>query len=109
LIGALFQQIIDLGILVVEAFLKVPAVAVASFWLALVLQLFFAMDLGWLPLQARITGSRRRRSQALHRRYACEGNFHAVCNVVAHLALPAFTLAFPALATVVRFTRPACW
>ncbi|MEA2931107.1 MAG: peptide/nickel transport system permease protein, partial [Hyphomicrobiales bacterium] len=36
--------------------ITVAGLAVASFWLALVLQLFFAMRLGWLPLQARITG-----------------------------------------------------
>ena len=34
-----------------------------------------------------------------------EGNFKRLGNVLAHLTLPAFTLAFPALATVVRFTR----
>src|SRR5438105_4475474 len=34
-----------------------------------------------------------------------EGNLARFGNVLAHLALPAFTLAFPALATVVRFTR----
>jgi peptide/nickel transport system permease protein len=78
--------------------ITVAGLAVASFWLALVLQLYFAMDLGWLPLQARITGF-----------YIVdtlmEGNFTRFRNVVAHLTLPAFTLAFPALATVVRFTR----
>ncbi len=34
-----------------------------------------------------------------------EGNFTRLGNVLAHLTLPALTLAFPALATVVRFTR----
>ena len=34
--------------------ISVAGLAVASFWLALILQLIFAMDLGWLPLQGRI-------------------------------------------------------
>ena len=34
----------------------VAGLAMASFWLALMLQLYFAMDLRWLPLQARISG-----------------------------------------------------
>ena len=34
----------------------VAGLAVASFWLALMLQLYFSMELRWLPLQARITG-----------------------------------------------------
>jgi peptide/nickel transport system permease protein len=41
----------------------VAGLAVASFWLALMLQLFFAMDLRWLPLQAH-----QRLSAAAHQR-----------------------------------------
>src|SRR5262249_59035021 len=35
---------------------SVAGLAVARFWLAFMLQPFFALDLRWLPLQARITG-----------------------------------------------------
>ena len=84
----------------------VAGLAVASFWLALVLQLYFAMDLGWLPLQARITGFPPPSITGFYIvDTLMEGNFTRFRNVVAHLTLPAFTLAFPALATVVRFTR----
>jgi len=84
----------------------VAGLAVASFWLALVLQLFFAMQLGWLPLQARITGFPPPSITGFYVVDALlEGNFPRLRNVLAHLALPALTLAFPALATVVRFTR----
>src|SRR6516165_5360776 len=76
----------------------VAGLAIASFWLALLLQLFFAMDLRWFPLQARITGFYV--VDAL-----LEGNVARLGNVLAHLALPAITLALPALATIVRFTR----
>jgi peptide/nickel transport system permease protein len=84
----------------------VAGLAVASFWLALLLQLLFAMDLRWLPLQARITGFPPPAITGFYLIDALiEGNFTRLGNVLAHLTLPALTLAFPALATVVRFTR----
>jgi peptide/nickel transport system permease protein len=84
----------------------VAGLAVASFWLALLLQLFFAMDLGWLPLQARITGFPPPSITGFYVVDALlEGNFARFGNVLAHLTLPALTLGIPALATVVRFTR----
>jgi peptide/nickel transport system permease protein len=84
----------------------VAGLAVASFWLALLLQLFFAMDLRWFPLQARITGFPPPSITGFYVVDAVlEGNFTRLGNVLAHLTLPALTLAFPALATVVRFTR----
>jgi ABC-type dipeptide/oligopeptide/nickel transport system permease component len=84
----------------------VAGLAVASFWLALLLQLLFAMDLRWLPLQARITGFPPPSITGFYVIDALlEGNFARLGNVLAHLTLPALTLAFPALATVVRFTR----
>src|SRR5499433_2503833 len=85
---------------------SVAGLAVASFWLALMLQLFFAMDLRWLPLQARITGFPPPPITGFYVIDAVlEGNFSRLGNVSAHLILPAVTLAVPALATVVRFTR----
>jgi ABC-type dipeptide/oligopeptide/nickel transport system permease component len=84
----------------------VAGLAVASFWLALMLQILFSMDLRWLPLQARITGFPPPAITGFYVVDALiEGNFARLGNVLAHLTLPALTLAFPALATVVRFTR----
>lgn len=84
----------------------VAGLAVASFWLALILQLYFAMDLGWLPLQGRITGFPPPSRTGFYVIDALlEWNFARLGNVLAHLTLPTLTLAFPALATVVRFTR----
>jgi len=86
--------------------ITVAGLAVASFWLALMLQILFAMDLRWLPLQARITGFPPPAITGFYVVDALlEGNFARLGNVLAHLTLPALTLAFPALATVVRFTR----
>src|SRR5215470_11724392 len=93
----------------VDHFLRVVTVAglaVASFWLALMLQILFSMDQRWLPLQARITGFPPPSITGFYVVDALiEGNFTRLGNVLAHLTLPALTLAFPALATVVRFTR----
>jgi ABC-type dipeptide/oligopeptide/nickel transport system permease component len=93
----------------IDHLLRVVAVAglaVASFWLALLLQLLFAMDLRWLPLQGRITGFPPPAITGFYVVDALmEGNFARLGNVLAPLTLPALTLGFPALATVVRFTR----
>lgn len=84
----------------------VAGLAIASFWLALILQLVFAMDLGWLPLQGRITGFPPKAVTGFMTVDAIlAGRMDRLGSALAHLALPAITLAVPALATVVRFTR----
>jgi len=84
----------------------VAGLAMASFWLALILQIVFAMDLGWLPLQGRITGFPPKPVTGFMVLDALvAGRLDRLGNVLAHLCLPALTLAIPALATVVRFTR----
>jgi peptide/nickel transport system permease protein len=84
----------------------VAGLAMASFWLALILQLVFAMDLGWLPLQGRITGFPPPAVTGFMTLDALiAGRLDRLGSAVAHLLLPAITLAVPALATVVRFTR----
>jgi peptide/nickel transport system permease protein len=86
--------------------LTVAGLAMASFWLALILQLVFAMDLGWLPLQGRITGFPPKPVTGFMVVDALlAGRPERLVNVLAHLCLPALTLAIPALATVMRFTR----
>ena len=86
--------------------LTVAGLAMASFWLALILQLVFAMDLGWLPLQGRITGFPPKAVTGFMLVDAIlAGRPDRLVNAVSHLCLPALTLAIPALATVVRFTR----
>src|ERR1044072_5442346 len=81
--------------------ITVAGLAVASFWLALLMQLFFSMELGWLPLQARITGFPPPSITGFYIVDALlEGNFTRLGNVVAHLILPAFTFAFPGSAAL---------
>ena len=84
----------------------VSGLAIASFWLGIMLQLLFAMKLGWTPLSGRISGFAPRGSTGFFVADALLSvDLPALQSALGHLALPALTLAFPALATVVRFTR----
>jgi peptide/nickel transport system permease protein len=90
---------------VLRAF-TVSGLAIASFWLAIMLQLFFSMYLGLTPLGGRLSVQAPRHITGL---YVVDAIFTlngtALLDALKHLCLPAITLAFPALATVVRFTR----
>jgi peptide/nickel transport system permease protein len=84
----------------------VSGLAIASFWLGIMLQLLFAMRLGWTPLNGRLQGFPPRGVTGLYLIDAVlTGDGGAFVAALSHLALPAATLAFPALATLVRFTR----
>ena len=64
------------------------------------------MDLGWTPLQGRVAGWGPDVVTGFFLIDAAlmwDGTIFA--DVVAHMMLPAITLAFPAMATIVRFTR----
>lgn len=86
----------------------VGGVAIASFWLAIMLQLLFSMQLDVLPLRGRlatvvnpppfVTGLFLVDSLVAWR----PATFRSA---LSHLALPALTLSFGALATITRFTR----
>ena len=88
--------------------LSVGGLAIASFWLAIMLQLLFSMELGWLPLRGRleiglaapptITGSYLFDSLVT-------GHFAIFWDALRHILMPAVTLAVAALATILRFTR----
>lgn len=86
--------------------ITVSGLAIASFWLAILFQLLFAMKLGWTPLQGRaygwgpdvVTGIFLIDSVLMW-------DWEMFRDVVAHMILPALTLSFPAMATIVRFTR----
>ena len=86
--------------------LSVSGLAIASFWLGIMFQLLFSMELEWTPLNGRIDGFPPRGATGLFLVDSLvTGNFRMFGNAVHHLILPTMTLAFPALATVVRFTR----
>jgi peptide/nickel transport system permease protein len=84
----------------------VSGLAIASFWLAILLQLLFAMKLGWTPLQGRVDGWGPDVVTGFFLVDAVlMGDREVLGNVVSHLILPVLTLSFPAMATIVRFTR----
>ncbi len=93
---------IDHGLRIVT----VSGLAVASFWLAMQLQFLFSMKLGWLPLSGRIEGFPPEEVTGLVIVDALiEGDGEIIRSAISHIILPAITLALPAAATVVRFTR----
>lgn len=84
----------------------VSGLAVASFWLAMQLQFLFSMKLGWLPLSGRIEGFPPETVTGLMLVDAMiEGDREMIGSALRHIVLPTLTLALPAAATVVRFTR----
>ena len=86
--------------------ITVSGLAIASFWLGIMLQLLFSMELGWTPLNGRVDGFPPRGPTGLFLVDSLvTGQTGTFRNALHHLALPVATLAFPALATVVRFTR----
>ena len=86
----------------------ISGLAIASFWFAIILQLWFAMDLGWLPLGGRI-GADHSSPPFVTGLFLVDtlvaGDLSSFRSAAAHIVLPAVTLAFPAMATIVRFTR----
>jgi ABC-type dipeptide/oligopeptide/nickel transport system permease component len=86
--------------------LTVSGLAIAGFWLGIMLQLLFSMRLGWTPLNGRLPGYPPSNLTGLYLvDAALTWDWATFGAALRHLALPATTLAFPALATLVRFTR----
>ncbi|MDR6265593.1 MULTISPECIES: ABC transporter permease [Rhodobacterales] len=86
--------------------LSVSGLAVASFWLAMELQMYFSTKLGWTPLNGRIGGWGPDEITGF---YVIDsilaGDWESLWDTIVHMLLPATTLALPAAATLVRFTR----
>lgn len=88
--------------------LSVGGLAVASFWLAIMLQLQFSMEWDLLPLRGRMDvplGLPPRVTGLLLIDTLLVGRLDMFRDAARHLVLPAITLALPGLATIARFTR----
>jgi peptide/nickel transport system permease protein len=86
--------------------LTVSGLAVASFWLAIMLQLLFSMSLGWMPLSGRYSGfAPDTVTGMLLFDSLVTFDLETFSVALQHIALPALTLAIPSMATIVRFTR----
>lgn len=87
---------------------SISGIALAAFWVAIMLQLLFSMQLDWLPLRGRtsagavlppeITGSLLVDS-------LIAGKLGLFWDALRHLIMPTLTLSLGALATIARFTR----
>lgn len=87
---------------------SVGGLAIASFWLAIMLQLQFSMEWNLLPLRGRLDvalGQVPRLTGFMLVDTLAAGRPDMFLDALRHLALPAFTLALPGLATIARFTR----
>ena len=88
--------------------MSVGGLAIASFWLAIMLQLVFSMELDILPLRGRLDvalGSPPRLTGFLLLDTLLAGRLDMFLSACRHLVLPAVTLALPGIATIARFTR----
>jgi len=84
----------------------VAGLAIASFWLGIMFQLFFSMWLGIAPLGGRIGVDPPRLITGMYLfDAALTLNGAAFLSALKHIALPSITLAFSSLATIARFTR----
>jgi ABC-type dipeptide/oligopeptide/nickel transport system permease component len=86
--------------------ITVAGLAMAAFWLAILLQLLFSMRLGLTPVQGRIDGWGPDPITGFFTiDAALRGDWQTLADAARHLVLPTLTLALPAIATIVRFTR----
>jgi ABC-type dipeptide/oligopeptide/nickel transport system permease component len=84
----------------------ITGLAMAAFWLAILLQLLFSMWLGLTPVQGRIDGWGPDPITGFYTIDAMlRGDWETLGQSLRYLALPMPTLALPAMATIVRFTR----
>jgi len=86
----------------------VGGLAIASFWLAILLQLTFGMQLDLLPVHGRIasTGTVPPGVTGLYLIDSLiAGRLDSFLDSLKHIVLPAITLALAAMATMTRFTR----
>jgi len=87
---------------------SVLGIALAAFWVAIMLQLLFSMQLGWLPLRGDLESTMTRPEPVtgfLVIDCLIAGRWDAFVDALTHLVLPAVTLSLGGLATIVRFTR----
>ncbi len=84
----------------------IAGLAIASFWFAILLQLLFSMRLGWTPLGGRVEGWGPEQITGFYLIDAILLEDHEIFfDALRHMVLPVITLAVPAMATIVRFTR----
>lgn len=87
---------------------SISGIALAAFWVAIMLQLLFSMQLDWLPLRGRTSAGAVLPSEitgSLLVDSLIAGKLGLFWDALRHLILPTLTLSLGALATIARFTR----
>jgi len=86
--------------------ITIAGLAMASFWFAIILQLTFSMRLGLTPLSGRVEGWGPEPITGFYLVDALiRQDPEIFVDALNHMILPVTTLALPATATIVRFTR----
>lgn len=86
----------------------VSGIALPMFWFGLLLQLFVAVQLGWLPVSGRIglvTELPQPITHLLILDSLLTGKWHTALEGLSYIAMPALVLSFPCLASIARVTR----
>jgi len=88
--------------------ISISGLGLPAFWLALMLQLLFVLELDLLPGGGRI-GMIVPKPTAITRLFLIDslltGNWVAFKSALRHIILPALSLSFPALASIIRISR----
>jgi peptide/nickel transport system permease protein len=87
---------------------SIGGVALATFWVAIMFQLLFAMKLEWLPLRGRSSvgvAFGGGPTGFLMLDALLKGRFDVFWDAFRHIILPALTLSLGGIATITRFTR----
>jgi len=88
--------------------LSISAVAAPSFWLAILLQLYFAVHMGWLPVSGRlpiIASPPEPITHLLLLDCLLRGEWAKFSTAFPYIILPALVLSFPCLASILRVNR----
>jgi peptide/nickel transport system permease protein len=87
---------------------SVSGVALPAFWFGLLLQLYFAVHLEWLPVSGRLDLVTLP-PEPITRLYLIDsllrGEFETFIEAFQHIILPALVLSFPCLASILRVNR----
>lgn len=92
----------------VTRILSISGVAIPAFWFGILMQLFFSVDLGWLPVSGRlplVTRPPEMMTGSLLIDALIAGRFGTFQTAFSHIILPAFVLSFPCLASILRVNR----
>ncbi len=95
----------------VSRLFSLSGVSMPSFWLAMLLQLFLAANLGWFPLADRVDTNVIRYHPLIHITglYVVDsiitGNWPVLTSTIEHMILPAMVLSYTSLAVITRMVR----